>query len=97
MFEAFHRYAGVAVGEHLGYLTTAVWTFLIVLALVKSWRWMGFAGIALAIGIGLGVFEQAGWDLGGAINAICYLLWAVWLVVFGGSLLVRRPSSGTQV
>ena len=29
VFEAFHRYAGMAVGEHLGYLCTSTWTLLI--------------------------------------------------------------------
>jgi hypothetical protein len=29
VFEAFHRYAGMAVGEHLGYLSTSVWTVLV--------------------------------------------------------------------
>src|SRR5205823_9817858 len=29
VFEAFHRYAGMAVGEHLGYLSTSMWTLLI--------------------------------------------------------------------
>src|SRR4030095_3067171 len=28
VFEAFHRYAGLAIGEHLGYLSTSVWTML---------------------------------------------------------------------
>src|SRR5215212_4494886 len=29
VFEAFHQYAGVAVGEHLGYLFTGAWTLVI--------------------------------------------------------------------
>jgi hypothetical protein len=33
VFEAFNRYAGVAVGEHLGYLFTGLWT-----ALGHHWR-----------------------------------------------------------
>src|SRR4051795_11373624 len=26
VFDAFHRYAGMGVGEHLGYLSTGIWT-----------------------------------------------------------------------
>ena len=29
VFQAFHQYLGVAVGEHLGYLFTALWTALV--------------------------------------------------------------------
>jgi AcrR family transcriptional regulator len=32
---------------------------------------------------------QIGWELAGTINAISYLLWAVWLIVVGIVLLVR--------
>ena len=28
VFQSFHRYLGVAVGEHLGYLGTGLWTIL---------------------------------------------------------------------
>src|SRR6185503_3204573 len=57
VFEAFHRYLGMGVGEHLGYLTTAVWTFLIALQMLRSplvARWLGAAGLPLALGIAAG-------------------------------------------
>jgi uncharacterized protein DUF4386 len=93
VFEAFHRYAGMAVGEHLGYLSTGVWTFLVALLMLRSpifGRWLGLSGMALALGIATGLFEPAGWELAGTINAISYLLWALWLIVVGVVLLVRR-------
>lgn len=93
VFEAFHRYAGVAIGEHLGFLCTALWTSLIAVAL-RSWpqfkRWISPTGVLLAVGIGLGLLEPVGWELAGAINAISYLLWAVWLMVVGVLLLRGR-------
>ena len=93
VFEAFHRYAGVALGEHLGFLCTGVWTFLIAAALWKTFfirRWLGVLGMVLAIGIVLGVFEAVGWEPAGTVNAISYLLWAVWLVIVGVHLLRRK-------
>jgi hypothetical protein len=93
VFEAFHRYAGVAVGEHLGYLSTAVWTFLIAVVMFRTSLvplWMGAIGAVLALGIAAGLAEPAGWDLGGTINALSYLAWAVWLIAVGLILLVRR-------
>jgi hypothetical protein len=93
VFEAFHRYAGMAVGEHLGYLSTSVWTFLVALLMLRSpifGRWLGLSGMALALGVATGLFEPAGWELAGTINALSYLAWALWLIVVGVVLLVRR-------
>jgi hypothetical protein len=93
VFEAFHRYAGMAVGEHLGYLSTSVWTFLVALLMLRSplfGRWLGLSGMLLALGVATGLLEPAGWELAGAINALSYLAWALWLIVVGVVLLVRR-------
>jgi len=92
-FNAFNQYAGLGVGEHLGYLFTAMWTILIALAMPKSnnfTAWQGWLGIALAVGILLGTLEPAGVPFIGAINAIAYSLWALWLVVVGVTLLIKK-------
>ena len=36
VFQAFHRYAGVAIGEHLGYLFTGLWTLLVGVAMTQG-------------------------------------------------------------
>ena len=93
VFEAFNRYAGMAIGEHLGFLCTGIWTFLIAVALVKTRfipAWLGGLGMALALGVVLGVFEVVGWVFAGPVNAISYLLWAVWLVIVGVQFLRRK-------
>jgi hypothetical protein len=95
VFEAFHRYAGMAVGEHLGYLSTSVWTFLIALLMLRAplfGRWLGASGMVLAVGVATGLLEPAGWELAGTINAVSYLAWAVWLVVVGVVLVVRQDA-----
>lgn len=94
VFEALHRYAGVAIGEHLGYLSTGAWTLLIALALWKVALvrpWLGITGMLTALGIVVGVFETPGWEAAGVINAVSYLAWSVWLVVVGLILFVMRP------
>jgi hypothetical protein len=93
VFEAFHRYAGMAVGEHLGYLSTSVWTFLIALLMLRSplfGRWLGLSGMLLGLGVATGLLEPAGWELAGTINALSYLAWALWLILVGVVVLVRR-------
>ena len=92
VFEAFHRYAGMGVGEHLGYLSTGVWTLVISIVILRTGllpRWFGAVGAVLALGIAAGLVEPAGWDLGGTINTLSYLVWALWLIGVGVTLLIR--------
>lgn len=92
VFQAYHRYAGVAIGEHLGYLCTSIWTAFIALAIIQSPQfnaWLGWAGLIPAMGIFIGLFEESGFKAAGLINAISYVLWSVWLIVFGVVLLLQ--------
>lgn len=92
VFQAFHRYVGVAIGEQLGYIFTSVWTILLCISIIATDLvnpLFGWLGIIPAIGLLMGVFEETGFKAAGAINAICYILWAVWLIAFGIALLLR--------
>ncbi|MCC6299811.1 MAG: DUF4386 domain-containing protein [Anaerolineales bacterium] len=92
VFQAFHRFAGMAIGEHLGYLCTSIWTALIALALSQSSQfnsWLGWIGFLPSIGIFVGLFEGAGLKKAAAINAISYILWSIWLIVVGIVFLLR--------
>lgn len=92
VFQAFHRYAGMAIGEHLGYLCTSIWTALIALAITQSSlfnTWLGWAGLIPAIGIFIGLFEEGGFKAAAAINAISYILWSIWLIVLGVVFLLH--------
>ncbi len=92
-FNAFNQYAGLGVGEHLGYLFTSFWTIMIASAMPKSkifTAWQGWLGGILALCILLGTLEPAGVPFVGAINAVAYSLWAVWLIIIGVSLLIFK-------
>lgn len=91
VFQAFHRYAGVAIGEHLGYIFTSLWTILLCIAIITTnvvHPLFGWLGLLPAIGVLFGVFEEAGFKAAGLINAISYLLWSVWLIAFGIAVLL---------
>ncbi len=92
VFQAFHRYAGVAIGEHLGYLFTSAWTLSLCLALIQTGPAspvLGWLGIIPAVGLLVGVLEETGFKAAGVINAISYILWSVWLIALGAALLLR--------
>lgn len=91
VFHAFHQYIGVAIGEHLGYLFTGAWTIVISIMMLSSPIFsplVGIFGIVSAVGILVGLLEPAGWKPAGAIVAISYVLWSVWLVISGITLIL---------
>jgi hypothetical protein len=96
IFEAFHRYLGVAVGEHLGYLFTAAWTVVICLTLRQRERfpgWLAWLGMAAAVGIAVGLLEPLGLEVAGIINALSYILWSIWLIALGITVLRRSEAT----
>lgn len=91
-FQAFHRYAGVAIGEHLGFIFTSVWTVLLSIAIIQTQvvsPLLGWLGILPALGVLAGVFEETGFKAAGMVNAISYILWSIWLIAFGIAVLLR--------
>ncbi|HKH10601.1 MAG TPA: DUF4386 domain-containing protein [Rubrobacter sp.] len=92
VFQAFNQYAGVGVGENLGYLFTGAWTALIALAMLGSAlpfrRWLALLGAVAAAGIAVGMLEPAGFDPAADMVVAGYILWSVWLALFGVLLLL---------
>jgi hypothetical protein len=97
VFQALHRYLGVAVGEHLGYLLTGAWTTLAGAALVQSAAVPGWIGV-LGLGLGpvlmlcslefVGAHEPTGWKVAERLTPVTYVAWSLWLAATGVALLV---------
>ena len=96
VFDSFHRYLGVAVGECLGYLFTGAWTLLVAIAMLQSSSfddWLAWPGMAVGALLAVGSlefvarFEEHGWKLAGAIVPIAYTAWSLWLLATGIVLL----------
>jgi hypothetical protein len=96
-FQTLNRYLGVAVGEHLGYLFTGLWTALAGVALIQSGvlhPLFGVAGLLLAplFVVGslefVGPFEARGWTLAGGLVPPAYIGWSIWLLALGIGLLI---------
>jgi Domain of unknown function (DUF4386) len=97
VFQTLNRYLGVAVGEHLGYLFTGLWTALAGVALIQSevlHPLFGVVGLVLAplFVLGslefVGPFEPRGWKLAGTLVPFAYIGWSVWLLALGIGLLL---------
>jgi hypothetical protein len=95
--QTLYRYLGVAVGEHLGYLSRACGPALAGVALIQSevlHPLFGIVGLVLALLFVLGSrefvgpFEVRGWKLAGTLVPLAYIGWSVWLLALGIGLLI---------
>ena len=91
VFQAFNRYLGVAVGEHLGYLLTGAWTTLAGVALLSSWTWLGVVGIVIGPALMVCSLEfvgrSSGWTVAEKLTPPAYVAWSRWLIATGVVLL----------
>lgn len=95
VFDIANRYFGIAVGEHLGYVLTGLWTILVsVAALPIAPAWFAVAGMVIGASLlfgaleFLGPFEERGWPLAGTVVSIGYTVWSAWLICGGVLLLI---------
>lgn len=97
VFQSFNRYLGVAVGEHLGFLFTGVWSILVGVAITQSTVLhpvLGVAGIVVGAVLALcslefaGSFEPVGWKLAARVTPFAYIAWSLWLLATGIGLLL---------
>ncbi len=95
-FSVLHRYLGVGVGEHIGYLATGCWTILLAASIIQGSivpGWMALVGVVIGLALLVGTLEfvgpneHDGWALAGTIVPIAYIAWSIWLIVLGLMLL----------
>jgi hypothetical protein len=96
-FAVLHRFLGVGVGEHLGYLATGSWTILVAISILQGSvlpAWMAVVGVTIGIALLVGSVEfvgpneRDGWALAGTIVPVAYIAWSIWLIVLGVLLLI---------
>ena len=90
-FELWHTVLGKIVGETIGYVLTAVFTVLVVVALSRTIlpRWLAWTGYVAAALIATGVAIPVV-DAASLTNFAGYVLWCGWLLGLG-FLLLRTP------
>ena len=93
-----NRYAGMVVGEHLGFLGQGFWTMLVSAAMFRgplfAWPY-GFVGFILGALIVVSSLEQLGgpFEVIGFLSAPASAAWLGWLVMCGISL-ARTQADG---
>ncbi|MEA2296174.1 MAG: hypothetical protein QOE86_3813 [Solirubrobacteraceae bacterium] len=82
---------GTATGETLGYLLTAAWTVLVLVALGRRYagRWFPVLGGASAALVLVGVLSPLDLPVVDTANFAGYVLWSLWLIAFAIVILMR--------
>jgi hypothetical protein len=80
---------GTIVGETFGYILTATWTVLVVVALGRSYagRWFQLLGTTSAALVVVGVLSPLELPVIDTANFVGYILWSVWLIALGIGIL----------
>ena len=96
-FTTANHVLGNLVGETFGYLLTAAWTGLVLVALGAAFAGRLFVvlGGVAAVLILSGVFSPLALPVVDLANFVGYVLWSVWLLIFAAVLVrrgARRPS-----
>ncbi len=98
MQEGFNRYAGVAVGEHLGWLFTGTWLVLLGIFIAQNHArilkpWIGYAVISWGVMVLIGSAEQFGYEppFVAWSFVVGYGGFFTGLLIFGIYLLFAKP------
>ena len=98
ILQSSNRYLGVAIGEHLGYMFTGLWsicTAFIFFGESNSHPILGLLGIAIGILLIIcslefvGKNEEMGWKVAAKITPFVYIAWSLWLISLGVMLLAN--------
>jgi Domain of unknown function (DUF4386) len=99
MYETLNRYAGMSIGEHLGFLAMGSWTIclgILILKDVRFYNWVGLTGIFTGLLLVISVAEHFGGTQAqffGKLNFIANTLWTVWLAIIAVMLIRTRIKS----
>ena len=98
---AFNSYAGMAVGEHLGFIMQASWTIFLGVAILKTnmlSKNIGIAGIIIGALTVLFAYEPFGgiFTVFGELTNPVESAWYIWLVFIGVSLF-RKANNSSKV
>jgi Domain of unknown function (DUF4386) len=96
LYGLLNRYAGMTVGEHLGFIMMGVFAVALSLALRTAGigpKWLFPVGMFAGILIAVTAAEQYnGSELLGAVNGAANSIWFLWLLAIG-VILIRRSGN----
>jgi Domain of unknown function (DUF4386) len=92
IYETFNRYAGITIGEHLGFIVMGFWTILLAL-LQPLKKWLKWSGMAIGFLLIISVLEHFGGESAaffGILNFLANTFWSFWLLAVGILVVLRK-------
>ena len=94
VFVSIHRLLGVAIGEHLGYLLTGLWTIALSATILSATNdqvpeILALPGVLIGLILVVGSLEfvgpnePRGWSVAEKLIPIAYIAWSIWLIALG--------------
>jgi Domain of unknown function (DUF4386) len=95
LYGILNRYAGMTVGEHLGFITMGVFAVALAIGLRRGGigpKWLFPVGIFGGVLIAITSYEQYNPDVAllGALNGLANTVWFLWMIAIG-VVILRRP------
>jgi Domain of unknown function (DUF4386) len=99
LYELLNHYAGMTVGEHLGFISMGVFAIALAVALRRSGigpKAMFPIGIVAGVLIAVTAFEQYDPSITvlGPLNGLANTIWFLWLLALGVVLVRNKSASG---
>jgi len=83
IYETMNHYAGMTIGEHLGFIAMGCWTILLT-QLLEGKRWFRITGQLIGLTLIVATAEQFGGkhaELFGQLNFLANTLWSIWILI----------------
>lgn len=95
IYEMLNRYAGMSIGEHLGFIAMGAWTIVLSWLLLQSplKRWLGYLGIVIGALLIVSVAEHFGGPSAPVFAQLSFIgntLWSIWLLVIAFYLFIAK-------
>lgn len=86
VYEMLNHYAGMSIGEHLGFIAMGFWTIVLSSLILQSSlkRWLGYLGVFIGVIIILSIGEHFGGQYApvcAQLNLVGNTLWSLWLLI----------------
>ncbi len=98
VFDIQNSFLGIGLGEHLGQITMAAWTVLLVGAIIKEHKVTRYLGYVSAFTLFAGLSEHLvtalGYSFGNLdkVTMVGFILWSLWMITVGIKVAISKST-----
>jgi hypothetical protein len=98
IYETLNHYAGMTIGEHLGFIAMGFWTITLGVIIYQHTgfkKWLGVIGVIIGGLIIASVLEHFGGSSAtffASLNVLANILWVFWLIIISFFIFFQQKS-----